>query len=192
MVSTTIARGRGGRGDGGLTDLGSVICSAENQFRSSVVTRANIRHVRLIFHENLGTTKITQLQDTRAGVQQQILWLDIAMADPLGVDVGQGAEKLINVQLDLEVGHCGLHLVEVSRRPVNGLGDVLLDEVEVYLILLPQKVHQCMLMLDWEGVTYSLPIRVVEGLEFHDIGMTNNAHDLQLTVLDLVSNQRPM
>ncbi len=34
------------------------------------------------------------------------------MADPLGVDVRKRAEELVDVYLDLENGHGGLHLVE--------------------------------------------------------------------------------
>jgi hypothetical protein len=34
------------------------------------------------------------------------------MADSLGVNVRERAEKLVSVDLDLQNGHCGLHLVE--------------------------------------------------------------------------------
>lgn len=33
------------------------------------------------------------------------------------------------------------------------------------------------------GCSYALAVRVVKSLELHNIGMTNNAHDLQLSVL---------
>jgi hypothetical protein len=38
-----------------------------------------------------------------------------------------------------------------------------------------------------EGVTYPLAIGIVKGLELNDIGVTNNAHDLQFTILIEVS-----
>jgi hypothetical protein len=54
------------------------------------------------------------------------------------VYVGKGAEELVDVELDFEYGHGGLHLVEVAGGAVDGLGDVLLDQVEVDLVLLPE------------------------------------------------------
>jgi hypothetical protein len=44
------------------TDLGGVIGGAENQLRRSVVPRADIRHVGLVLHQDLGATEIAQLQ----------------------------------------------------------------------------------------------------------------------------------
>ena len=52
--------------------------------------------------------------------------------------VGEGAEELVDVELDLEYGHGSLHLVEVARGSVDGLGDVFLDQVEVDLVLLQE------------------------------------------------------
>lgn len=36
--------------------------------------------------------------------------------------------------------------------------------------------------------TYALAIRVVKGLELHDVGVSHDPHDLQLTVLQHVSH----
>lgn len=58
------------------------------------------------------------------------------MADPLGVDVSQRAEQLVDVDLDLQDRHRGLHLVEEPGSTVHGLGDKLEYEVKVDLILL--------------------------------------------------------
>jgi hypothetical protein len=58
------------------------------------------------------------------------------MADALRVDVGERAEQLVDVELDLEDGHDRLHLVEVARGAVDSLGHKLEDEVEVHFILL--------------------------------------------------------
>lgn len=62
--------------------------------------------------------------------------LDVPVADALGVDVGEGAEELVNVELDLENGHDGLHLVEVARGTVDGLGNEFEYEIQVDLVLL--------------------------------------------------------
>jgi hypothetical protein len=58
------------------------------------------------------------------------------MANALGVYVGEGAEELVNVELDLEDGHDSLHLVKVSGGAVDGLGHEFEDEVEVDFIFL--------------------------------------------------------
>ena len=96
-----------------LTNLGGVVCSAENQLGGSVVSRAYVRHVGFIFDQNLSTAKIAELQNTSAWIQQQVLRLDITMANSLRMDIGEGAEQLVDIQLDLEYGHGGLHLVEI-------------------------------------------------------------------------------
>lgn len=119
-----------------LTNLGRVIRRSKDQFRRSVVPRADVRHVWLVLNQYLSATEIAELQHAGAGVQQQILWLDVAVTDSLGVDIGQGAEQLVGVELDLEDRHGRLHLVEVPRRAVDGLGNELLDKVEVDLVFL--------------------------------------------------------
>ena len=123
---------------GKLTDLCCIVGRAKNQLGGSVVTRANIRDVWLIFYQDFCATKVTKLQNASARVQQKILWLDVAMADALRVYVCKGTEELVDVKLDFENWHGCLHLVEVSGSPVDSLWDVFLYEIEVDFILLPQ------------------------------------------------------
>ena len=113
-----------------------VVRRAEDQLWCSVVSGADVRHVWLILHQDLGTAKVAELENTGSWVQQKVLWLDISVADALRMDVGESAEELVNVQLDLEDWHGRLHLVEVPRCAVDGLWNEFLDQVEVYLILL--------------------------------------------------------
>jgi hypothetical protein len=47
------------------------------------------------------------------------------------VDVGEGAEELVDVELDFKDRHDCLQLVEVARGTVDGFGNELEDEVEV-------------------------------------------------------------
>lgn len=70
-----------------LTDLGRVVDCAKYQLGRPVVARADVRHVRLAGQQLLGAAKVAQLQDGRFGIEQQILWLDVAMADAHLVDV---------------------------------------------------------------------------------------------------------
>jgi len=45
---------------------------------------------------------------------------------------------LIDVELDFEEWHGGLHFVEISRGPVDSLWNILLNQVEIDLVLLPK------------------------------------------------------
>lgn len=117
-------------------NLGCVVCCAEDQLWGSVVSGADVRHVWLVLDQDLGTTEVAELEDTGSWIQQKVLWLDVAMADALGVYVGESAEELVDVELDLKDRHGGLHLVEVSGRTVDGLWNEFLDQIEIDLILL--------------------------------------------------------
>lgn len=97
---------------------------------------------------------------------------------------------MVDVYLDLKNGHSGLHLVEKARSAVHGLGDKLQNQVEVDLILLDKVSWQLISCRVWHDCskTYTFSIRIVEGFELYNIWVSDNAHDLQLTVLVVVSN----
>lgn len=75
-----------------LTDLGRVIGSTEDQFRCTVIPRADIGHIGLVLHQDLCAAKVAQLEDTGSRVKQEVLRLDVAMADSLRVDICQSPE----------------------------------------------------------------------------------------------------
>jgi hypothetical protein len=139
----------------GLTNLGSVVCGTKNQLWCSVVPRANVGHIWLVLYQNFGTPEITEFQDAGGGIQQQILGLDIAMADALRVNVGQRSEQLINVEFDFEYGHGLLQLAKVSRGAVDCLWDIFKNEVEVDFISLLRVSLAC----EWPETTKHLPVR---------------------------------
>lgn len=95
------------------------------------------------------------------------------MADTLRVDVGESTEELVDVELDFENRHRCLHLVEESRGAVDRFRDELLDKVQVNLIPL-------------------LAVGVVKRLQLDNVGVANDAHDLQLTVLEALILQDPL
>lgn len=127
----------------GHTNLGCVIRRAKDELRSAVVPRTDVRHVWLVFDENLGAAEIAKLEHARCRIQKQVLWLDVSMADALGMDVREGAEQLIDEKLDLEDGHDRLHLVEVTGGAVYSLRDEFENEVEVNLIFLQSTGQLC-------------------------------------------------
>lgn len=77
---------------GQLTNFGSIVGSAKNELWRSVVPGANIRHIRFVLDQNFGAAEIAQLQHTSRRVQQEILGLDIPVADALRVDISKRAE----------------------------------------------------------------------------------------------------
>lgn len=122
-----------------LTYFGSVVGSAEDELRSTVVARANVRDIWFVLHQNFCASEIAQLQDAAVGVEKKILGLDVTVADALRVDVRQSSEELVNIEFDFEDGHRRLHFVEESGGSVNSLGDKLLDEIEIHFILLESR-----------------------------------------------------
>ena len=83
----------------------------------------------------LGTAKVTKFEDAAVWVKKQVLWLDVAVADTVGVDVGKRPEELIHVQLD-EGDRDGLLLLAVlPGHLVDGLWDVLQHQIQVNLVL---------------------------------------------------------
>ncbi|KAI3487957.1 hypothetical protein L1887_48040 [Cichorium endivia] len=123
-------------------DVGGVIGGAKDELGSSVVPGADVADVGLAGDEDLGGAKVAELEDAGRGVEQQVLRLDVAVADADGVDLGV-----------------------VARGTVDGLWDVLEDEVEEDLVLL-------------------VAVGVEEGLEVDDVGVLDDAHDLELAVLE--------
>ena len=118
------------------TDLCRIICGTENQFRRPVVARTDVGNIRFILDEDLGRSEITQLQNTRVQIDQEVLGLDVTMADALGVDICQGTEELVNIKLDLQHWHRRFELVEIPRRPIHRFRHILKNEIQVDFILL--------------------------------------------------------
>lgn len=118
------------------TDLRCVVGRAKDQLGRSVVARADVRNVGLVFDQDLRRSEIAQFENAGVGVQQEILRLDVTVTDPLRMDVGKRSEQLVDVELDLQHGHCGLQFVEIARCAVHRLWNVFEDEVEVHFIFL--------------------------------------------------------
>lgn len=62
------------------TNLSSVVGGAEDKLRGSIVSRADVRDIGLVLHENLCASEIAELQYTAGWIQEQILGLDVSMA----------------------------------------------------------------------------------------------------------------
>lgn len=138
QLRITLGRTKKRKGEEGVvnTNFRCVVGCAENQLGRTVVPRTDVRDVGLVLNKDLGGPEIAEFQNTGVLIKEEILRLDVSVTDALGVNVGQGAEELVDVKLNLQHRHGCLHLVEVSRRPVDGLRDVFEDKVEVHFIFL--------------------------------------------------------
>ena len=118
------------------TDICRVVRSAKDELGSTVVTRTDVADVGFSGDKDLGRPKIAELEDACGGVQEKILWFNIAMADADRVDVSKGTEELVHVQFDLESRHRLLQLRIVAACAINSLRDKFLHEVKIQFILL--------------------------------------------------------
>lgn len=183
-----------------LTNLWRVVLCSKDQLGGPVVSRTNIGNIWFVFHQDLCATEIAELENTGRRVKKKVLWLDISVADALGVDVGERSEELVDVEFDLQRWHCRLQLVEVTRCSVDGLWYKLQHQVEVNLVFLRKQSQQTSAQKHATNVpqqswkTYSLSVGIVKGLQFDNVWVPDDSHDLQFTVLCIpsISNQIPL
>lgn len=167
-------------GNLGRTDVGGVVRGAEDELRGAIVAGANVADVRLSCDEDLGRAKVAKLEDPGGGVEKEVLGLDVAVTDADGVDVHEGAEELVHIQLDLEHGHGLLELDIVAAGAVDGLWDVFEHKVEVHFIFLWVRglgsVAAWEMLCVWAGAeggkgAHLVSIRVEKGFKVDDVGM---------------------
>ena len=78
-----------------------VVAGAEHHLWGSVVARCDVRDGLLrLFTNLLGASEVAHFKDVAGGVNKEVLWLDVSVHDVVSVDVVEGAEELIGVQLD--------------------------------------------------------------------------------------------
>lgn len=82
------------------------------------------------------TLKTLSATTTHLWIEQQILRLDIAMADAEGVDVSEGPGELVEVELDEEHRQRLLALVVRPRHAVHGFRHELQHQVKVQFVRL--------------------------------------------------------
>ena len=66
-----------------------VVRRAKDELGRSVVARADVRDVGLAGDEDLGGAEVAEFEDPRGWVEEQVLRLDVSVADADGVDVGE-------------------------------------------------------------------------------------------------------
>lgn len=100
------------------------------------------------------------------------------------MDIDQRTEDLIGVKLDEEKWHVLSCSDIVSGGAIDCLGHIFENKAEIDFIPLPR------LNIAFEKMTNLLAVIVEVILELNDIRMFNQAHDLQLTVLNKISPEQ--
>lgn len=88
----------------------------------------------------------------RVHVTENILWLDVSVANTLGVNIGYGPHELVRVKLDNKVWHLLLHFVELLHYSISGVGDVIHHDVEVNFVWFISICVEALPHLDTVGV----------------------------------------
>jgi len=99
----------------------------------------------------------------RGGVYEDVLGLDVSVADALGVDVGNGSEQLVGVHFDEQVGNHLLHLQVLFHDAVRRVGNEIHHYVQVHLLGL-------------------VSVRVERLAHFHAVRVMQHLQNLQLTI----------
>ena len=76
-----------------------VICCSKDQFRSAVVSGANVCNIGLALNKHFRTAKVTQLHDVCIWVEKQILGLNVSMTNSNLMYVSERPCNLIHIQL---------------------------------------------------------------------------------------------
>lgn len=83
-----------------------------------------------------GGAKVAEFENSSGWVEEEVLGLDVPVTDSKGVDVRQGAEQLVHVQLYVRDRDRLLVLGIVTGYFVDGFRDVLQYEVQIYFVFL--------------------------------------------------------
>ena len=145
-------------------DVGAIVGISEDELRGAVVARADVGNVWLALDQLLCAAKVAQFEDVGASVDEDVLRLDISVADSLRVDVRNRAQKLVRVELDEKVGDHLFHFQVLLHHAIGRVGNKVHDNIEVDLLGL--------VAVSVERLAHLDAVRVVQHLQ-----------DLQLTVL---------
>ena len=68
------------------------------------------------------------------GINEQVLWLNVSMADTLSVNIGDRPHQLIRIELDYQIGNHLLHFEVLLHDAIGCIRDVVHYDVEVDLV----------------------------------------------------------
>ena len=98
-------------------DADGVLGRAEHELGRAVVPRADVRHVGLPLHQHLRAPEVAQPALERRRVAEQVVRLDVAVADAPRVDVLERAERLPQVGADVVDGEALRAACGAGGRP---------------------------------------------------------------------------
>eukprot|EP00042_Codosiga_hollandica_P047769 m.523355 g.523355 ORF g.523355 m.523355 type:complete len:537 (-) comp57523_c0_seq15:1321-2931(-) len=146
-------------------DAVCVLSGAKDELWCAIVARANVRNILFAGNKQLGTAEIAELDDTRCGIDEKILRLDITMAHANRVNVCQSTEGLVDEGLDVENWNWSASFGVLALVLIQRLRNKLQNQVQVHLVFLCAGGIEVILELD-------------------DVPMIEHAHDLKFAVLE--------
>ena len=99
----------------------------------------------------------------RRGVHEDVLGLDVSMADALCVDVRDSAEQLVRIELDQDVWDHLLHLEVLLHDSVDSVGNIVHDHIQIHLVGL--------VAISVERLPHFHVVRVVEHLQDRELSV---------------------
>jgi len=100
------------------------------------VPGADISHVGFPFFEFFGRTKITEDKSIEFGVHEDVLGLDISMANAQVVNISECPEHLISINFAQHIRELIFDFVIIPENFVKSIRDIVHDQVEVNIIFL--------------------------------------------------------
>lgn len=85
-----------------LTDFRRVVNCTKDEFRRSVVARADVWHIWLALQQLLSAAKVAQFQHSRFRIEQQVLRFNVTMTNAQRMDVSETSEQLVHVKLRVQ------------------------------------------------------------------------------------------
>ena len=72
----------------------------------------------------------------RVHIAQDVLWLDVSVANTLSMDIGDRSHELIRVELHDQIRNFLLHFVELLHHSIGSVRDIVHHHIEVNFIRL--------------------------------------------------------
>ena len=72
----------------------------------------------------------------RRGVNEDVLGLDVSVANAFCMDVGDSSQHLVGIELDKQVRHHLFHLQVLLHHSIASVGDVIHDYIQIDFVWL--------------------------------------------------------
>ena len=89
-------------------------------------------------------------------ITQNVLWLNVSMANSLSVNIGNAPHQLVRIELDNQIWDLLFHLVKLFHDSISSVWDIVHDHVEIHFIGLVSVGIEALSHLNTVGVVKHL------------------------------------